>query len=483
MKRYIKSLLAFVAIAVLANSCKGFLDETDQSKFLPRTADHYSSALLGEFNYKYAPNSYIQFMTDDLQDANTVTQNNSTREIYQPYFCWQKDVEMNMTSYVRTDQSSYWAYCYKVIALCNNLLENIDGVSESTVAEINYVKAEAYFIRAFLYFNLVNLYGEPYENADQAKDALGVPWKGSTGTDTYYNRESLATVYDHILSDIENSLSHLAASGLKYDNVYKISEEAVTIFLSRVHLFMKNYDKVITTLDPIMKKAKLFDYSGIASTQTYEPGNGETIYCYGANTSNNVYSACTNAYFEADWGLFESYQEDDQRREKWFTWGVNSDKEITYIRPYKHVYSNMGQCFIRYSEAYLNRAEAFAFKNSITVAKADVGTVISNRVLSKMENVTLPDTQDELIKYIYDERHREFCYEDYYRWFDLRRMGEKYRPEIKRTFKVYNSMAYIRTDTYYLRKNDPNYTLALPYKEKENNPMIMDYDRFDKVPE
>ena len=81
-----------------------------------------------------------------------------------------------------------------------------------------------------------------------------------------------------------------------------------------------------------------------------------------------------------------------------------------------------------------------------------------------------------------DERLREFCFEDHFRWFDLRRLDESERPELVHEFKVMQNAVLVRTETYHLLKNDPNYTLSLPYKEKDNNPMIMDYDRFDKVP-
>ena len=96
--------------------------------------------------------------------------------------------------------------------------------------------------------------------------------------------------------------------------------------------------------------------------------------------------------------------------------------------------------------------------------------------------INIPANQKDLVKFIYDERLREFCFEDFVRWFDLRRMPESERPVIVHTYKVMQGSVSLGTETYYLLQNDPNYTLALPYKEKDNNPMIMDYDRFDKVP-
>ena len=99
-----------------------------------------------------------------------------------------------------------------------------------------------------------------------------------------------------------------------------------------------------------------------------------------------------------------------------------------------------------------------------------------------IDGITIPTSQKDLIAFIMDERLREFCFEDHFRWFDLRRMEENERPELVHEFKVMQNAVLVRTETYHLLKNDPNYTLSLPYKEKDNNPMIMDYDRFDKVP-
>jgi len=52
-----------------------------------------------------------------------------------------------------------WGDCYKGIKTCNLFLENVDKVVEMDAATISRLKAEARFIRAFLYFRLTNWYG------------------------------------------------------------------------------------------------------------------------------------------------------------------------------------------------------------------------------------------------------------------------------------------------------------------------------------
>ena len=80
--------------------------------------------------------------------------------------------------------------------------------------------------------------------------------------------------------------------------------------------------------------------------------------------------------------------------------------------------------------------------------------------------------------------NKEFCFEEHFRWFDLRRMEEDERPEIVHICSdVDESGKKVGKNTYRLLKNDPNYTLSVPEQEKANNPFIYDYERFDKMPE
>lgn len=492
MKKYIvRSIFAAAAVLALATGCKGFLDEQDQSKFIANTADHFSSVLLSEFNAGYDPHWLVPFMTDEVSDAFTVARNTATREQIRPAYCWQRDIEKNMTSYSQIDQSAFWAYCYKVIAICNNLFENLDACSEAVPGEKEYVRAEGCFVSALLYFNLVNLYAEPYRAATAAT-TMGVPIREGTGVEDAYDRATLAECYDHIVGLLTDALRYIQDSGIEYDSFFKINENAVRILLSRVYLFMGQWDNVISTLEPVMRVARLHQMpdngrpageSGSENYTTWEEKNREMVYVYGRWTQSAIMSFCNNNYFEASSTLFNLYDDTDLRRDLWFNSKYDRDKGVTIVIPYKcgYRYTDVGQIIMRYAEAYLNLAEAYARKNDVNSATNLLKTFLASRH-TEIDDIVIPSSQKELVSFIMDERMREFCFEDHFRWFDLRRMEESERPEITHEFKVMQSAVLVRTETYHLLKDDPNYTLALPYKEKDNNPMILDYDRFDKVP-
>ncbi len=492
MKKYIiRLILAATAVTALATGCKGFLDEQDQSKFIANKAEHFSSVLLSEFNAMYDPHWLIPFMTDEVEDAYSVPMNTSRREQIRAAFCWQRDIEKNMTDFTQMDQSDFWAYCYKIIAICNNLFENLDDCTEDVPGEKLYVRAEGCFIEALMYFNLVNLYAEPYR-ASTAASTMGVPIKVGTGIEDSYERAMLSECYDKILSLLDESLSCIRESGLNYGKFYKISENAIRLLLSRVYLFMGQWDDVISTLIPVMSTARLHQMpdnglpvneSGSENFTTWEEKEREIIYAYGRWTQSGINSCCRSDYFQVSTKLFELYDETDMRRDLWFNSKYDKDKGITIAIPYKYsyYYSDVGQIVMRYAEAYLNLAEAYARKNDTKNATNYLESLLASRH-SSIADIVLPTSQKDLVSFIMDERLREFCFEDHFRWFDLRRMPEEERPELAHEFKVMQNATFVRTETYHLLKNDPNYTLSLPYKEKDNNPMILDYDRFDKVP-
>ena len=63
-------------------------------------------------------------------------------------------------------------------------------------------------------------------------------------------------------------------------------------------------------------------------------------------------------------------------------------------------------------------------------------------------------------------------------------MGEEYRPEIKHVFTYVNDDEVREgQESYRLLKNDPNYVLPIPLQERENNPLIINNDRLEKLPE
>lgn len=126
--------------------------------------------------------------------------------------------------------SAFWYLLYSGINRANMFLENIDNINDRDFAtgEKEQYTAEARFLRAFYYFNLVECWGD-------------VPFR-TASTQTVKNqslpRTDKQSIYDFIISEMEDA----AANGLKSaaDLSYKpgrVSQSTAWGILARVYLF------------------------------------------------------------------------------------------------------------------------------------------------------------------------------------------------------------------------------------------------------
>ena len=75
-----------------------------------------------------------------------------------------------------------------------------------------------------------------------------------------------------------------------------------------------------------------------------------------------------------------------------------------------------------------------------------------------------------LLKFIWEERRRELCFEEAMRFWDLRRQG---MPELKH--KWYSS--WDKYETYTLPQGSKNYVLSIPRSELDYNNGCYDNER------
>lgn len=114
---------------------------------------------------------------------------------------------------------------------------------------------------------------------------------------------------------------------------------------------------------------------------------------------------------------------------------------------------------MRISEAYLNRAEAYAQMNgNETKAIADLNTLRRYRITDYQDITNVAD----LLQEIRQERRRELCFDEH-RWFDLRRYG---MPSITHQYKAAKDDKWL---TFTLKEKDPLYTLPFSNLVMMNN--------------
>ncbi|WP_163710060.1 RagB/SusD family nutrient uptake outer membrane protein [Mangrovibacterium lignilyticum] len=471
-----KKLLYITLILLPFWGCNDFLDEVDQDKIIPETTDHFASLLLKEFNY--ATNTTyrnVNYMTDDLRERNGADATNTKKKGMKTFYTWQRELEIDEDGGTVRYANSAWGDIYEDIAIANYVIELVDDAIGS-IEEINYIKGEAYFIRAYSYFNLLNLYGVPF-NAATASSDLGVPLRLDTGVERTYRRSSVAECYSQVEADLEQAMMLIEESGLTKSKWHP-NAATCNLLMSRVLLYQRKWADVITYADKVLDKYSLSVMrTGIPFISDE---NDEVLYSFQTGLISG-WSSGSEKYFAVTSELYNSYDDADRRKQTFFT-GMTAETGEAYnwTAKYNTSFTSMGFANFRVAEAVLNRAEAYAASNQATLAIDDIKMLDAHRYTST-DDVVYPDNDSEVLSYVLSERRKELCFEEHHRWFDLRRMDS--RPEIKHVYSVIDETGYLlQTETYTLFSDDPNYTLPLPLDERENNLLIRNVERYEKFP-
>lgn len=490
--------LLYISIILIATSCSKFLEPKSQTEYVPRDINALSELLIGEAYIDPTSQSlsafgYNEIFTDDW--ACTVescsNSNNETRYTkYKALFAWHPDmfkISSELGVYYNT-----WKTFYKYILGCNAVLDYLDRVEGST-DEKNYVKGQALALRAFYYFNLVNLYGEPY---NFNKKALGVPLKLSSNLDiSFPSRASVEEVYNQITEDLneaEVSFNSLPKSK-QFIKDGRITMPMIQLMQARVALFVEDYDKVIIYGNKVINdwNLKLLDLNSFTST-TAQPyyvfpnyNNPEAIWLFGSSldmnkfTTETLYKIPTSTsqsrrMFNASPSLLNSFDLNDLRKNNYIL--KESPTISNYVPsgklPVNTTYSALTTEFgraLRLSEAYIMIAEAYYMKNKPQEAVTTLEALRIKRFLSASgESYKVPSgsvSGTALYDFIKSERRREMCFEGL-RWYDLRRWGmNSFSREWKEEGVV--------VATFTMEKNDPAFTLPIPFDVIDLNPNLI----------
>lgn len=474
-------IYSIAAAALVLASCSGFLKESSQDEIKPKSVNDYKELIAGEIYNTVNESSYhtwLDIMTDDCEEfAKKATFGSDTRNSGFGYFTWQQSPEYQISGVLNNDKA--WYNYYHQILVANMVLYDIDemsGKEEDRAA----VKAEAYMIRAYAYYMLVNIYGEPYE-PETASTAAGVPINDLVGAENkQFARESVQTVYDVIIENAENALAEFGkTSGSQ--SVFRWNEAAADVLLSRIYLYMQNWEAAAKYASAALDiKAELWDLNqkaaegdGTDEGYFFSSRNPEILFSYGYYYVSYFATGAKGAY-PASASLRGMYGTGDLRggttgayiRRLGSTFFGGGKRYVPYKGYDSSTTGRHGKA-IRTAEAYVNRAEAYAHLGKLSEAMSDIETIRKNRFTTAAYKPLSATSQEDVLQAVKDERRREFCFEQQ-RWFDLRRWD---RPSITHTYTPDLSKTSVY-ETYVLQQNDPAYTLPLPQEVIENDPLI-----------
>jgi len=472
MKKHFYIIL-LAATAMIMQACGNFLEEESQSEVIPQTTEDFSELLIGSGypDNNYPDMSILEYLDDDC--AQMLNYSNSdywsgivyTADYYAgtsqaispaPYYQWQP-YECDFNGYqerINTSASGTMFYqYYNKIKGCNAVLDLIDD-AVGTQEGRDRVKAEALAVRALLYFQLVNIYGQPY---NYNKQAPGVPLKLDANlSDEPMQRATVAEVYeDVILPDLLKAAELMDPLEILTKN-YRVNQPAIHILLSRVYLFMDEYQKCIDEVNKAMAQGirvmnLTTEFNAADMSYNYNPldyNNPEVLWIFGPGTrvGNVAYMSGMSPEFQSLWDVTN-----DIRYQMFGLYVRSYQNDNVFVM--RKEYGNSALCqTIRTSEAVLNRMEAQAMLGQDVAALKALNDFRATRIRN-YEDVSL--SGEELLEAIRTERRKELCYEGF-RWFDLRRYG---MPEIHHDYRAEKGGQTVR---YTLQHNDPMYTLPFP---------------------
>ena len=345
-------------------------------------------------------------------------------------------------NYTEDGTSGMWSTAYVTIAMANNVIDNLEGKATGDVTEqdLNNLKAECLFIRAFAHFCNVLTYGQPYTYCvANDKESLGVPYVYHTDPDGKPARETVISNYENIVKDlldaeacIDPDYSPVSVRSGLVDPLAAVNLQTIQALLSRVYLYMGEWQNAADYATKVIESGKyeMWTAEEYPTVWGQELGSGEVIFeVYGKRT-NGAYGSWEDLSYltspegsgdpQAAQPLIDLYAEGDVRLDTYRT-DENEESGILWTAKYPGKGDNAApDCnnvvIFRLSEMYLNRAEAImrGAKVDGATAVSDLNVITSNRGAEAYTSAGPADIQTE--------RRKELAWEGHY-VYDLARWG------------------------------------------------------------
>ena len=442
MKKKYFNIAWLIAVLLSFTACNDFLDIQPIGKVMPKTGQEFRDLLTEAYSAIPPERGKTVYRSDELiLDQGSTTSDGLN--LYLDIWRWKDGSEDESTT------SFGWLTFYYVSYIANTVIENKNAIIEVTEAQRNQLAGEAYMLRAYMHYVLVNLYAPPYTHCNPAT-TKGIPLKLSSDVRDVLSRNTVAEVYSSILSDINEAENLLNVETWPEGETYRFNKLSVNAFRARIYLYMGDWLKAYQDATKVVEQHNELEDMTSSSLLPNHYQSAEAIVSF-----ENVFIPEFQTNGRVSNNLLNLYRSGDMRKSKFYRAETTS---ISYVTKGGN---NEYRCTFRTAEFYLTAAEAALELNDMDNAHYYLTELMKKRYHSSRyptyEALILSMTKDELRQEIYDERFRELAFEGH-RWFDLRRTN---RPELTKTYDG---------ETYILQKDDERYTLRIPSEAIQANP-------------
>lgn len=321
-------------------------------------------------------------------------------------YIWMDDV-------LNVYESNEWSMAYKDILYMNTALETLDKIRDDS-NEARDLRGTAYFLRAFEYFHLAQVFCLPWKKEGN-KELLGLPLRLGAEVEYEAARVDLEQTYDQILRDAHNSLVYLTNDVSIYKTRPGVA--AAHALLGRIYLVMGEYGKALSHADSALAiTSTLLNFNEVDVTRAnpIERFNEEVIY------QQTLYSKSiwATSRQRVNRELLASYEEDDLRSSVYFKY---LDDSTAY---FCGSYDGTGAQFsgLATNELYYISAECNARLGNTDAAIDRIDAVLKKKFQEGAAMPNIPSERRALISFILKERRKELLFRGL-RWTDIRRLN------------------------------------------------------------
>jgi hypothetical protein len=403
--------MAVMAIFLFFSSCKKFTEiGAPPTQVLTSTVftndNTANSAVMGLYTGNPILQPLVAFTMYPGMSADDVQYNAPSAE-YDAY-------ETNTVSINSVINGNLWYNAYYYLRNINYAVTGLTNSTVLTPSVKDKLLGEARFLRAFIFFELVNLFGD-----------VPMPLGNNDLENGFLPRTPAKEVWAQIITDLKEAQSLLPEA---YTGTFRarINKHAASTLLARAYLYNKEYANAEAEATKVIN-SKVYSlpapanaFINTSNEIIWQITNTTGISTYGANYNSAANVLPTYSLYDT---LYKSFETGDLRKANWVSDTTASGVVYHRVTKYKTRSGTTGNEYmvaLRFAELFLIRGEARVNQDNVADAKLDVDSVRSRAGLPKL---SASITKEELILAIEQERKVELFGEWGHRWFDLKRTG------------------------------------------------------------
>lgn len=333
----------------------------------------------------------------------------------------------------------WWQDNYRIILRANSIIDRVPAIVETGFTDVQkkQMVAEAKFMRALTYFQLVNLFAQPVQI--NGGNNLGVPLvlKEFSGEIEFPARATVNEVHLQIKKDLTEAIPDLATTfAVASDTRGRATKGAARGLLSRLHLYRNEWTEAASLANDVILATPTYV---LASNFAFFDGNtAEDVFSIQMTTTDNsrtgsggwasYYQPAAkggrgDCPFQSNLELAFAQEPGDLRFVASATGAAADGIVRRFTLKFPDAVNNVDNSpIIRVTEMYLNRAEALAEKDGINQPTIDLMNKLRTRAGLPTWTIASFASKQALVDAILNERRKELCFEGHRR-MDLLRKG------------------------------------------------------------